>query len=63
MNNEPGEDKTKEILGEKYEIQRQLANKGGRKTLLARDITNEKLVVIKLLTFGNDVTWEDLKLF
>ena len=63
MSNEHSNYNSKEILGEKYEIQRQLASKGGRKTLLARDFTNEKLVVIKLLTFGNDMTWEDLKLF
>ena len=52
-----------EILGEKYEIQRLLASKGGRKTLLARDTNSEELVAIKLLTFGNDITWEELKLF
>ena len=53
----------REILQEKYVIQRQLAAKGGRKTLLARNLTNEQLVIIKLLNFGNDLTWEDLKLF
>lgn len=63
MNNEHGGYHSQEILGGKYEIQRRLASKGGRKTLLARDVTDEKLVVIKLLTFGNDVSWEDLKLF
>lgn len=52
-----------QILQEKYEIQNCLADKGGRKTLLARDLISEELVVIKLLTFGNDLTWEDLKLF
>jgi serine/threonine protein kinase len=52
-----------EIFGNKYAIQHELASKGGRKTLLARDITNEELVVIKLLAFSNDITWEDLKLF
>ena len=52
-----------QILKEKYEILDCLANKGGRKTLLARDLTNKELVIIKLLSFGNDLTWEDLKLF
>lgn len=52
-----------EILAEKYEIKRQLASKGGRKTLLASNIDTEELVVIKLLTFGNDISWDDLKLF
>lgn len=63
MSNKLSDYDSKEILGEKYEIQRQLASKGGRKTLLACDCTNKNLVVIKLLTFGNDITWEDLKLF
>jgi hypothetical protein len=50
-------------VGEKYSIQRQLASKGGRKTLLARDLQTQELVVIKLLSFNHDFTWDDLKLF
>jgi serine/threonine protein kinase len=53
----------KEILAQRYEIQKKLASKGGRKTLLARDLQTEKLVVVKLLSFGDDFTWDDLKLF
>jgi serine/threonine protein kinase len=52
-----------EILGEQYQIKKQLASKGGRKTLLARNLSTQELVVIKLLSFGDDFTWEDLKLF
>ncbi|GAB4527878.1 MAG: hypothetical protein Tsb0014_08900 [Pleurocapsa sp.] len=55
--------KLPEILGAKYKLKCQLANKGGRKTLLASNLDNQELVVIKLLTFGNDISWEDLKLF
>ncbi|WP_375468306.1 serine/threonine protein kinase [uncultured Nostoc sp.] len=53
----------KQILEERYEIQQQLGKKAGRRTLLARDIQTEQLVIIKLLTFSNDFAWEDLKLF
>jgi serine/threonine protein kinase/Tfp pilus assembly protein PilF len=52
-----------EILGERYELQKQLSAKGGRKTLLALDRQTQELVVIKLLSFGNDFSWDDLKLF
>ncbi len=51
------------ILQGRYEIQRQLRKHAGRQTLLARDLTTQELVVIKLLTFGNDFEWQDLKLF
>ncbi len=52
-----------EILGERYEIQQQLAKKAGRRTLLARDLFSSELVVVKLLTFSDDFEWDDLKLF
>jgi len=51
------------ILKERYEIIRQLAKKAGRKTLLARDLKTNELVVVKLLTFNSEVGWEELKLF
>ena len=47
----------------RYEIQQQLAKKAGRRTLLARDIETQKLVVVKLLSFGSDFEWDDFKLF
>jgi serine/threonine protein kinase len=50
-------------LTSRYEIQQQLAKKAGRKTLLARDLNTEALVVIKILSFGIDFEWEALKLF
>jgi eukaryotic-like serine/threonine-protein kinase len=52
-----------EILQNRYEIQRQLGKKAGRRTLLARDRISQQLVIIKLLTFSSDFAWEDLKLF
>ncbi|RCJ24235.1 serine/threonine protein kinase [Nostoc sp. ATCC 43529] len=52
-----------EILDERYEVQQLLGKKAGRRTLLARDLKTQELVVIKLLSFGSDFEWDDLKLF
>ncbi len=52
-----------EILDERYEVQQLLGKKAGRRTLLARDLPTHELVVIKLLSFGDDFEWDDLKLF
>ena len=53
-----------EILKERYQLQSQLGFNSGRQTWLAHDLdANHELVVVKLLTFGGDVQWEDLKLF
>jgi serine/threonine protein kinase len=52
-----------QILGDRYEIQQQLGKKAGRRSLLARDLKTEELVVIKLLSFNSDFEWDDLKLF
>ena len=51
------------ILKERYVIQKQLSQNAGRRTLLARDLQNQELVAIKLLIFGEDICWDDLKLF
>ncbi|MCC5616233.1 serine/threonine protein kinase [Nostoc sp. CHAB 5836] len=52
-----------EILGDRYEIQQLLGKKAGRRTLLARDLQTQELVVIKLLSFSSDFEWDSLKLF
>ncbi len=52
-----------EIWQGRYTIERQLRKHAGRQTLLARDLATQELVVIKLLTFGNDFEWQDWKLF
>jgi serine/threonine protein kinase len=52
-----------EILGERYQIQQQLGKKAGRRTFLAQDISTEESVVVKLLSWGSDFEWDDLKLF
>ncbi len=50
-------------LGDRYQIGSLLGRQTGRRTYLAQDLQTELPVVIKLLLFGPDFTWEDLKLF
>ena len=47
----------------RYRIQSLLGRQAGRRTFLANDLWTQTNVVIKLLLFGADCTWEDLKLF
>ena len=54
---------TNQILQERYEIQRQLGKNPGRKTLLAKDLETQELVVVKLLNFDIEFDWQDLRLF
>ncbi|BAU65382.1 serine/threonine kinase [Stanieria sp. NIES-3757] len=56
-------DATGNRFADRYLIQKQLGKRGGRETLLAKDIQTEELVIIKLLQFGLDFQWEQLKLF
>jgi serine/threonine protein kinase len=51
------------VLNERYQIQSLLGRQRGRRTFLAQDLQTEQPVVIKLLLFGVDFTWDDLKLF
>ncbi|WOD36996.1 serine/threonine-protein kinase [Nodosilinea sp. E11] len=52
-----------QILQDRYQIRAMLGRKPGRQTFLAHDLQNQLPVVIKLLLFSPDFTWEDLKLF
>lgn len=52
-----------EIFHNRYEIQQLLGKKAGRRTLLAKDVVNGELVIVKLLVFNIDFEWDDLKLF
>jgi len=55
---------SQEIFKERYQLQSQLGINSGRQTWLAKDLAaNDQLVVVKLLTFGGEVQWDDLKLF
>jgi serine/threonine protein kinase len=51
------------ILHDRYQLQRQLGKNAGRQTWLTQDLKQNELAVVKLLTFGGDVQWDDLKLF
>ena len=52
-----------QILGDRYEVERQLGKQTGRWTLLARDLQTDTLVVLKLLFVDEQLEWDDLKLF
>ena len=62
-----------EIIKGRYLLQTKLGRNAGRQTWLAKDLfgksdetatdSSSDLVVVKLLAFGGDVQWEDLKLF
>ncbi|NJM57374.1 MAG: serine/threonine protein kinase [Synechococcales cyanobacterium RU_4_20] len=50
-------------IQEHYQIVAELGRKAGRRTLLAEDLRSHTNVVIKLLSFSDEFTWDDLKLF
>ena len=52
-----------EILVERYQLQRVLGKSAIRQTWLARDLTNERQVVVKLLTANDQLQWYDIQLF
>lgn len=49
--------------GQCYRIKSLLDKQRGRRTFLAEETQTKTLVVLKLILFGPDFTWEDLKLF
>ncbi|NEQ27270.1 MAG: serine/threonine protein kinase, partial [Microcoleus sp. SIO2G3] len=52
-----------QVLHDRYRVKSLLGRKTGRRTFLTTDLTTESIVVLKLLLFAPDFTWEDLKLF
>jgi serine/threonine protein kinase len=57
-----------QILQNRYQLEYKLSHNGIRQTWLAKDLsindeTQTSQVIIKLLTFGGSVQWDDLKLF
>ena len=48
-----------QVLGDRYEIKSLLGRQTGRRTFLAADRQTNSQVVIKLLLFGPDFTWDD----
>jgi len=51
------------VLHDRYCIQSLLGRQTGRRTFVASDLQTELSVVVKLLLFNPDFTWDDLKLF
>lgn len=52
-----------QILGERYQIQRQLSDRPGRETYLALDLQTQILVVLKLIYLSDTLGWDDFKFF
>jgi Protein kinase domain len=52
-----------QVLHDRYRIQSLLGRQTGRRTFLALDLQTGVSVVIKLMLFGVDFVWDDLKLF
>nr|WP_322112028.1 serine/threonine-protein kinase [Aerosakkonema funiforme] len=54
-----------QILQGRYQLKQKLGKNAGRQTWLAEDLATEtkEKVVVKLLAFGGEVQWDDLKLF
>ncbi|MGI0489888.1 serine/threonine protein kinase [Pantanalinema rosaneae CENA516] len=51
------------VLQERYHLHQLLGDRVGRQTWLAQDVRSDCEVVVKLLAFSPQMTWEDLKLF
>ena len=51
------------VLKDRYQLQRQLSRKAGRRTLLALDRETQQSVILKVLTFSQDLVWEEVRLF
>jgi serine/threonine protein kinase len=54
---------TGQIFHDRYQLQSLLGHQTGRRAFLAQDLQTGCAVVVKLLLFGPDFTWDDLKLF
>lgn len=52
-----------QILNQRYQLQKQLGTNSIRVTWLATDLETQEMVVVKLLCFGGNVQWDELKLF
>ncbi len=52
-----------QVFSDRYRIQSLLGRQNSRRTFLALDLQAEHFVVLKLLLFDPDFTWDELKLF
>ncbi|MFE4107165.1 serine/threonine protein kinase [Almyronema epifaneia] len=51
-----------QIISDRYQLQQSLG-RSGQQTFLALDLQTQQLVVLKLLKFGGDLNWEQVRLF
>lgn len=54
---------TEQVLCDRYQLKQKLAENAGRQTWLAEDVSIHQKVILKLLTFSDQLQWENLKLF
>ncbi|MEL7227334.1 MAG: serine/threonine protein kinase, partial [Cyanobacteria bacterium J06576_12] len=52
-----------QCLKNRYQVCALIGRQTGRRTFLAEDLQTKTNVVLKLMLFGPDFSWEDLKLF
>ena len=54
-----------QVIYDRYKLREKLGNNTGRQTWLAEDLESEttELVIVKLLTFGGNIQWDDVRLF
>ncbi|NEQ96187.1 MAG: serine/threonine protein kinase [Cyanothece sp. SIO2G6] len=52
-----------QILGDRYQVEKQLGKKSGRWTLLAQDLSDNRPVILKLISIDDDLHPDMLRLF
>ena len=54
-----------QVICDRYQLREKLGNNIGRQTWLAQDSESatSELVIVKLLTFGGNIQWDDVRLF
>ena len=53
-----------QLLQQRYQLQQKLGRTAaGRQTWLAKDLSSQELVIVKLLAFNPQMEWDELKLF
>ena len=54
-----------QVISDRYQLKEKFGNNTGRQTWLAQDLASEtsELVIVKLLTFGGNIQWDDVRLF
>ena len=54
-----------QVICDRYQLREQFGENTGRQTWLAQDLesSSSELVIVKLLTFGGNIQWDDVRLF